>query len=55
TSELGDAARDALMANLPLKRLGDPADIAAAAVFLASDAARYITGHVLHVDGGLAM
>ncbi|MEM9999183.1 MAG: 3-oxoacyl-ACP reductase FabG, partial [Bacteroidota bacterium] len=55
TAELGDNARDALMANLPLKRLGDPADIAAAAVFLASDAARYITGHVLHVDGGLAM
>ncbi|MEM8599910.1 MAG: 3-oxoacyl-[acyl-carrier-protein] reductase [Bacteroidota bacterium] len=55
TAELGDTARDALMANLPLKRLGDPADIAAAAVFLASDAARYITGHVLHVDGGLAM
>jgi NAD(P)-dependent dehydrogenase (short-subunit alcohol dehydrogenase family) len=37
---------------LPLQRLGEPEDIAGAAVFLASDAARWITGHVLVVDGG---
>ena len=37
---------------LPLQRLGEPEDIAGSAVFLASDAARWITGHVLVVDGG---
>ncbi len=41
---------------LPLKRLGEPDDVARAALFLASDAASWITGHVLVVDGGaLAM
>ncbi|MBM3463531.1 MAG: 3-oxoacyl-ACP reductase FabG [Armatimonadetes bacterium] len=39
----------------PLKRLGEPEDIAAAFAFLASDDARYVTGHVLSVDGGLAI
>ena len=39
---------------LPLQRLGEPDDIAGSAVFLASDAARWITGHVLVVDGGAA-
>jgi NAD(P)-dependent dehydrogenase (short-subunit alcohol dehydrogenase family) len=39
-------------AGLPLRRLGEPDDIAGAAVFLASDAARWLTGHVLVVDGG---
>jgi len=37
----------------PLRRLGDPADVAAAAVYLASDAASYLTGKILEVDGGL--
>ena len=40
---------------MPLKRLGEPADIANAAVFLASDAADWITGHTLVVDGGLLL
>ena len=44
----GDEAGPAL----PLQRLGEPEDIAGSAVFLASDAARWITGHVLVVDGG---
>jgi NAD(P)-dependent dehydrogenase (short-subunit alcohol dehydrogenase family) len=43
---------DRFAANLPLRRLGQPEDIAGAAVFLASDAASWITGHTLVVDGG---
>lgn len=42
-----------LLANIPLKRLGEPADVAGAAVFLASADASYITGSTLYVDGGL--
>ena len=55
TKALPDAARDALLAQIPLGRLGDVADVAAAVLFLASDLARYITGQVLVVDGGLVM
>jgi 3-oxoacyl-[acyl-carrier protein] reductase len=39
--------------SVPIRRIGDPVEFAAAAVFLASDAARYITGTALSVDGGL--
>jgi len=53
---LWEHAGDAVAARLPLKRLGEPDDIAKAALFLASEAASWITGHVLVVDGGaLAM
>jgi NAD(P)-dependent dehydrogenase (short-subunit alcohol dehydrogenase family) len=53
---LWEPAGDAVAARLPLRRLGEPDDIAKAAVFLASDAASWVTGHVLVVDGGaLAM
>ena len=38
--------------NVPLGRVGDPSDLAGAAVFLASDLSRYVTGETLHVDGG---
>lgn len=44
--------RDGYLARLPIKRYGEPEEIAAAAAFLASDEAAYITGHLLDVDGG---
>jgi 3-oxoacyl-[acyl-carrier protein] reductase len=55
TKSLGEKARDALMTQIPLQRVGVPADVAALAAFLASDAAAYITGQVIPVDGGLSM
>jgi len=55
TRELADEQRDALIAQIPLSRLGDPADIANAVAFLASAEAAYITGETLHVNGGMYM
>ena len=55
TKALGEKARDSLIAQIPLGRVGIPADVAALTVFLASDAAAYITGQVIPVDGGLSM
>jgi 3-oxoacyl-[acyl-carrier protein] reductase len=55
TRALSDAQRAGLNAQIPLARLGQPADIAAAAAFLASAGAAYITGETLHVNGGMYM
>ena len=55
TRALADEQRDALQSQIPLGRLGSPDDVAAAVAFLASDAAQYITGETLHVNGGLYM
>jgi len=55
TNALSDEQKAALRREIALGRMGDPADIASAAVFLASKHADYITGHTLHVNGGLYM
>ena len=55
TRALPDEQRDVLLSQIPLGRLGSPDDVAAAVAFLASDAAQYITGETLHVNGGLYM
>jgi NAD(P)-dependent dehydrogenase (short-subunit alcohol dehydrogenase family) len=55
TAGLSDARRDEILAGVPLKRYGQVGEVAATAVFLASDAAAYISGVVLPVDGGLGM
>ena len=55
TATLTDAQRQEIMHMVALGRTGTPRDIAPAAVFLASDEAAYVTGHVLTVDGGLVM
>lgn len=55
TQALGDDVREMLSKQIPLGRLGEARDIAEAVKFLASDAAGYITGQVLHVNGGMYM
>jgi 3-oxoacyl-[acyl-carrier protein] reductase len=55
TRALAEAQRSALLGQIPLGRLGDPADIAAAVAYLASPSAGYVTGCVLHVNGGMYM
>jgi 3-oxoacyl-[acyl-carrier protein] reductase len=55
TEKLNEKQRDAILARVPAGRLGGAADVGAAAVFLASDEASYITGQTLHVNGGMAM
>jgi 3-oxoacyl-[acyl-carrier protein] reductase len=55
TDKLNDKQREAILARVPAGRLGTGADVAAAAVFLASDEAAYVTGQTLHVNGGMAM
>jgi 3-oxoacyl-[acyl-carrier protein] reductase len=55
TDKLNDKQREAILARVPAGRLGVGADVAAAAAFLASDEATYVTGQTLHVNGGMAM
>jgi 3-oxoacyl-[acyl-carrier protein] reductase len=55
TDKLNDKQREAILARVPAARLGEGSDVAAAAVYFASDEAAYVTGQTLHVNGGMAM
>ena len=55
TDVLGDKFKEEAKKNIPLKRLGKAEDVAEVVAFLASDSANYITGQVIHVDGGMVM
>ena len=55
TADLPEAAREAMLGQIALGRLGEPADIARAVAFLAGPSAAYITGETLHVNGGMYM
>ena len=55
TKVLSDAAKEAMLSTIPMQEMGEPEDIANAALFLASDLSGYITGQVLGVNGGMYM
>ncbi len=55
TEALDEKRRAAILASVPMQRLGSGEDIGAAAVYLASSEAAYVTGQTLHVNGGMAM
>ncbi|EPB8179087.1 3-oxoacyl-[acyl-carrier-protein] reductase [Clostridium perfringens] len=55
TASLSEKVKEEASKNIPLKRLGDPEDVANLVRFLSSDAANYITGQVINVDGGMVM
>jgi 3-oxoacyl-[acyl-carrier protein] reductase len=55
TEALTDEQRQRLAGVIPIGRVGTPEEVAAAVLFLASDEARYVTGHTLHVNGGMVM
>ena len=55
TQALNDDQRAGILSQVPANRLGDPKEIAAAVLFLASDEAAYVTGETLHVNGGMYM
>src|SRR5471032_1177427 len=53
--KLNDKQRETILSRVPAGRLGTPADVAAATVYLASDEAGYVTGQTIHINGGMAM
>lgn len=55
TEKLNDKQKDAIMGAIPMKKMGEGDDIAAAALYLASQEGGYVTGQTLHVNGGMAM
>jgi 3-oxoacyl-[acyl-carrier protein] reductase len=55
TDKLNEKQREAILTRVPANRLGTPADVAAAVVYLASEEAAYVTGQTLHINGGMAM
>ncbi|MBO6055399.1 MAG: 3-oxoacyl-ACP reductase FabG, partial [Alphaproteobacteria bacterium] len=55
SDKIPDAMKEALQKKIPVGRIGNPQEVASAVGFLSTEEASYITGHVLHVNGGLAM
>jgi len=55
TEALSEKQRELLLSRVPAGRLGKPSDVAALAVYLASDEAAYVTGQTFHVNGGMVM
>ncbi len=55
TDKLNDQQKESILGSIPAKAMGDPQDIATAALYLASDEARYVTGQTIHVNGGMIM
>lgn len=55
TSVLSDKVKEEIIESIPLKRIGMPEDVAKAVLFLASEYSDYITGQVIHIDGGMVM
>ena len=55
TGKLNDKQKDAIMAAIPMKRMGTGAEVASAVAYLASNEAAYVTGQTIHVNGGMAM
>ena len=55
TEKLNDKQRDGMLFKIPMNRMGRAPEVAAAVCFLASSEASYITGHTIHVNGGMAM
>jgi 3-oxoacyl-[acyl-carrier protein] reductase len=55
TDALNEKQREAILETIPMARLGKGDEIAAAVVYLTSEEAAYVTGHTLHVNGGMAM
>ena len=55
TDVLGDKYKEEIKKNIPLKKLGKPEDVADVVAFLASESSDYVTGQVIHVDGGMLM
>lgn len=55
TAGLPDYVKEEMMKRIPMKRLGEASDVAEVVAFLASDAARYVTGETIHVNGGMYM
>ena len=53
--KMTDEQKMAILKRIPLKKMGLPEDVAQASLFLASDKSHYITGHTLHVNGGMYM
>ena len=55
TNKLNDKQKETIISAIPMKKIGTSDDVAAAAIYLASDEASFVTGQTLHVNGGMAM